>query len=214
MSIVVQNCGHCGQAFLPMVENGQAERFCPACLRQAQTAMAPREAAPVPEPPPPARFAPLSALPPDRRPVDRRQQPPPAQPAPPNAMLPRQLPGMADPKAQRPTVVRQIGFNCPSCMVILIIKQPEDYDGRAAPCPHCGTVILPPRIAPPSPFTVISAPKAGLPLPPKTQLVRPATKTAPVPLLPAPGSSDSASESDTRRNFLPPARNLAKAALI
>jgi hypothetical protein len=39
-----------------------------------------------------------------------------------------------------------LGFNCPACAVILVIRQPENYDGSAAPCPHCGVQILPPRI--------------------------------------------------------------------
>ena len=61
-----------------------------------------------------------------------------------------------------PAALQQIGFNCPSCFTILVIKDPAGYDGRAAPCPYCAVTILPPRVAPPSPFTLVAAE----PLPP------------------------------------------------
>jgi hypothetical protein len=41
---------------------------------------------------------------------------------------------------------RPLAFNCPACGVLLVIREPEVYDGAAAPCPHCGVHILPPRI--------------------------------------------------------------------
>ena len=47
-----------------------------------------------------------------------------------------------------------LGFNCPSCFTVLVIREPELYDGRPAPCPHCGVVIMAPRVAPPQPFRV------------------------------------------------------------
>jgi predicted RNA-binding Zn-ribbon protein involved in translation (DUF1610 family) len=52
---------------------------------------------------------------------------------------------------------KKIGFNCPACLAVLIIKQPDNYDGSAAPCPNCGTHILPPRIANVSPFKLLQA---------------------------------------------------------
>jgi hypothetical protein len=49
---------------------------------------------------------------------------------------------------QRPMVAaRPVGFNCPACSVVLVVREPHGYDGRPAPCPHCGVFILPPRIA-------------------------------------------------------------------
>jgi len=59
-----------------------------------------------------------------------------------------------------PVVARQLGFNCPSCFTVLIIKEPDTYDGRAAPCPYCRVTILPPRIVQPSPFTLVATPQS------------------------------------------------------
>jgi hypothetical protein len=53
----------------------------------------------------------------------------------------------------------RLSFNCPSCFVILVVKEPEKYDGRAAPCPYCGVTILPPRVATHSPFTLVTLPR-------------------------------------------------------
>ena len=64
---------------------------------------------------------------------------------------------------ERHLPARQLGFNCPSCFTVLIIKDPQNYDGRAAPCPYCSVVIIPPRVAPASPFTLIAAPAPGIP---------------------------------------------------
>lgn len=75
-------------------------------------------------------------------------------------------PTMALPQA----VDRQLGFNCPSCFAVLIIRDPANYDGSPAPCPTCGVRIIPPRCLPDSPFT----------------LVRPARN---LPALPSPGAN-------------------------
>lgn len=166
------------------------------------------------------RFAPLSALPegkglPPRRDVDGSSAPAAAA-----GIMPRQLPGLphSNPQKQplqfRPPAAlparqeKQLGFNCPSCMTILIIKQPESYDGQAAPCPHCGVVILPPRIAPSSPFTLLSqgTPRLGLPGPggsgPGDQI--------PVGR-PAPGGQPS---HQPRKPGLPGAKGWARAAMF
>ncbi len=59
---------------------------------------------------------------------------------------------------------RPIGFNCPACSVVLVIREPEKYDGQAAPCPHCGVAILPPRVAHGNPFAAHPLPgSSGLP---------------------------------------------------
>jgi|GEM_PF-2153964 len=42
--------------------------------------------------------------------------------------------------------VRPLGFNCPSCGVVLTIPNPSSYDGRPAPCPQCAVLVVPPRI--------------------------------------------------------------------
>ena len=148
---------------------------------------------------PRARFAPLSSLPPEKRLPARRG--PDAPPPTPTGIAPRQLPGLPSVNpSKRSLEVKQIGFNCPSCLAILIIKQPENYDGQAAPCPSCGIVILPPRIAPISPFTLLSphSPPPGLPGP---------RSTAPIPVgRPAPPA--------TRKPGLPGAKTLAQAALL
>jgi hypothetical protein len=59
---------------------------------------------------------------------------------------------------------RQLGFNCPSCFAVLIIKDPSTYDGRPAPCPTCGIRILPPQCFPDSPFSIVY--RSGAPVPP------------------------------------------------
>lgn len=81
----------------------------------------------------------------------------PRYPTPPSVVLPQ-------------SVERQLGFNCPSCFAVLIIRDPANYDGSPAPCPTCGVRIIPPRCLPDSPFT----------------LVRPARN---LPALPAPGAN-------------------------
>ncbi len=157
------------------------------------------------------RFAPLSALPADKRLPPRRgvvQTAIPASPPVPQQpthIAPREVPGQAHPNpAKQLSKVKQIGFNCPSCLAILIIKQPENYDGQAAPCPNCSVVILPPRIAPASPFTLLGGPApAAAPFPPPASMPRPPTH---VPMgLPAPASG---------KPGLPGARKLAQAALF
>jgi hypothetical protein len=50
----------------------------------------------------------------------------------------------------------RLGFNCPSCFTVLFIKDPGAYDGRAAPCPYCRVAIMPPRVAPLSPFILVA----------------------------------------------------------
>jgi hypothetical protein len=163
------------------------------------------------------KFAPLSSLPEARRLPPRR---PDVRPAPasdsdvpasattsggagsPPSLLPRQLPGLPSVK---PKPGGQIGFNCPSCLAILIIKQPETYDGRAAPCPNCNALILPPRLAPKSPFTLVRSPSEaprGLPAAPPL----PAPESAPAEIQPI--------RAKARRMF-PPAQELAaKAAMF
>ena len=54
-----------------------------------------------------------------------------------------------------PPAMRQLGFNCPGCFSVLIIKDPSSYDGKPAPCPTCGSRILPPRCVPESPFSIV-----------------------------------------------------------
>jgi hypothetical protein len=153
------------------------------------------------------RFAPLSALPPDKRlPPRRGSAPVPGAPPPqaPTHIAPREVPGQAHPNPSRQlSKIKQIGFNCPSCLAILIIKQPENYDGQAAPCPNCNVVILPPRIAPATPFSLLGPPTPSAPYPPPAAMPQP---PAHIPMgLPAPASS---------KPGLPGARKLAQAAMF
>ncbi len=156
---------------------------------------------PVPERTPGARFAPLSALPPEQRLPPRRGDAPFPTPLAEPQITPRERPGMghANP-AKQLTRIKQLGFNCPSCLAILIIKEPENYDGQAAPCPNCHVVILPPRVAPPTPFSVLeaSAPPA------RPGLAHPVRAMLPPPQPPAPSVKPG----------LPGARRLARAALL
>lgn len=154
-----------------------------------------------PAPPPAVRFAPLSSLPPGQRiPTRRATTPSATQQAVISGIEPRQLPGMPPVNPGKLAVpFKQIGFNCPSCLAILIIKQLETYDGQAAPCPSCGVVILPPRIAAPvSPFTLLS-PAGAAPL----SQIKPQALPAPAP----------ASKGPTKPG-LPGARKLAQAAMF
>ncbi|HEX2750051.1 MAG TPA: hypothetical protein VHM91_18735 [Verrucomicrobiales bacterium] len=72
--------------------------------------------------------------------------------------VPIALPERPVPREAFPQEPKQLGFNCPSCYTILIIKDPESYDGRAAPCPYCAVNIVAPRIAKPTPFTLVTVP--------------------------------------------------------
>jgi DNA-directed RNA polymerase subunit RPC12/RpoP len=116
------------------------------------------------QPLPGRRFAALSSLPADRRlPAKRENIPPRASPPPTTELAP---PAPLPPPVMLPSAEsRQMGFNCPSCFSVLIIKDPSSYDGRPAPCPSCGIRILPPQRVPDSPFSIVhrSSPPA-LPL--------------------------------------------------
>jgi DNA-directed RNA polymerase subunit RPC12/RpoP len=108
------------------------------------------------------RFAALSSLPealrlpPKRDTPPARHQRPAAPPSPqPGSEIPAQ-PVLPPPSRQLPaSSAQQLGFNCPSCFTVLIIKEPATYDGRAAPCPTCGIRILPPQRVPDSPFSIV-----------------------------------------------------------
>jgi hypothetical protein len=102
----------------------------------------------------------------------------------------------------KPVPYKQIGFNCPSCLAILIIKQPENYDGQAAPCPNCGVVILPPRVAPPSPFTLLApaSQRGALPPPPLAAALN--------------GQKPPTLVSQPKKPGLPGAKRLAQAAMF
>lgn len=173
----------------------------PAFPTQFHDPQSPRPAVIPPSVPSAGRFAPLSALPPDKRlPMRRTDAPPP----PPDQGFvprpqPRSLPGNPELK---PVPYKQIGFNCPSCLAILIIKQPENYDGQAAPCPSCGVVILPPRVAPPSPFTLLApaSQRGALPPPPLASALK--------------GQKPPTLVSQPKKPGLPGAKRLAQAAMF
>lgn len=113
------------------------------------------------------RFAALSTLPenhrlpPRRDALPARHQRPAASPAEEGAGT---APSLRPAPAMLPAAaLRQLGFNCPSCYAVLIIKDPSTYDGRPAPCPTCGIHILPPQCVPESPFSIVQ--RAGTSLP-------------------------------------------------
>lgn len=168
----IEVCSVCGQSYWSMgvaAENGFA---CPACQAVAlPVGLAPSaEESRLSERP---RFVSLSALPPEKRLPPRREG------TRPGLMVPRRLVEVSISNLHPPEVspvppsppqgsltalppplvpVPQLGFNCPSCFTVLIIKDPGAYDGRPAPCPYCRVSILPPRVAQPSPFTLIATP--------------------------------------------------------
>ncbi len=178
----IQVCSFCGQSYWSMAATGSDCEVCPACMGAAvpvAAAKTPTESydAQVDRP----RFVTLSALPPEKRLLPRSDG------TRPGLMVPRRLAQMEDvprsapeplsyspsraisPPAENtepmpavPVNFRQLGFNCPACFTVLVIKDPENYDGRVAPCPYCNVAIMPPRIAPPSPFTLLEPPiKSG-----------------------------------------------------
>lgn len=68
-----------------------------------------------------------------------------------NAMPTSSLPGgggsvVTREEAAGAVAARPLGFNCPSCGVVLTIQDPRSYDGRPAPCPQCAVLVVPPRI--------------------------------------------------------------------
>lgn len=184
----IRMCSVCGQSYWSMEATALIGEVCPSCMGAAMplgTAKSPEE--PQDAEPGPPRFVSLSALPPEKRLRPRQDG------TRPGLMVPRRLaeqsaaagPAMAEVQPPPPPVTvsppavpvsrespspvncRQLGFNCPSCFTVLVIKNPESYDGRAAPCPCCSVVIMPPRIAPPSPFTLVDIPTNDAPtLPP------------------------------------------------
>ena len=166
MSSPIRACNLCGESFWSTGPQGTAMEVCPIC--SGLSTAPPEEATEVDEGPP--RFVSLSALPPEKRLQPRRDG------TRPGLFVPRRLEGVVTagapcpaepihlPSAPAPAAsmqlvaAPQLGFNCPSCYTVLFIKDPQHYDGRAAPCPHCSVAILPPRVAPPSPFLLIAPP--------------------------------------------------------
>jgi DNA-directed RNA polymerase subunit RPC12/RpoP len=63
---------------------------------------------------------------------------------------PRELPGA--PVANRPTptpaLPQMLAYHCPACMSVLNISRDLAIAGTTAPCPHCASMVIPPRIAP------------------------------------------------------------------
>ena len=183
MSNPVRECGQCGQQFWAINPQGETLSLCPACV--ARETQWEAEGEPETEDEGPPRFVSLSALPPNKRmlprpdgarrglfmprrlegmsgnpaapPVKLVPPQPPAPPPPGPPPLPLSLPVAEFPR---------LGFNCPSCFTVLYIKDPDGYDGRAAPCPYCRVAILPPRMAPPSPFILIAEASSSSELPP------------------------------------------------
>ena len=163
MSGPIRACSVCGESFWSMGPEALRGDICPVCAHIDELPGAVEDSR---EGPP--RFVCLSALPLARRMPARTDG------TRPGLVVPRRLsadftaraavPAALEPVPAEPapsgliTNSRQLGFNCPSCYTVLYIKEPQQYDGRAAPCPHCLVTILPPRIAPPSPFLLIAPP--------------------------------------------------------
>jgi hypothetical protein len=178
MSSPIRACSICAESFWSIGPEGVVLEVCPVCA-----ALAEPQPEPATEEEGPPRFVSLSALPPDKRMPPRREGRPglfvprrleqisggvsvPPMPAMPPVSSPP-LP-LAPPMPSGP----QLGFNCPSCFTVLFIKEPQQYDGRAAPCPYCGVTILPPRVAPPSPFLLVAPAPAGALTPPTSRTSR------------------------------------------
>ena len=106
------------------------------------------------------RFAALSTLPEGRRLPPRRDVPLAKHLREEQAALEQTISNPAEilppvPIPLPPAESRQLGFNCPACFAVLIIKDPTTYDGRPAPCPTCGIRIQPPQCVPESPFSIV-----------------------------------------------------------
>jgi len=163
MSSPIRACSNCGESFSLVGPEGAIQEVCPVCAAPA-----------VPEPhaesnrDDPPRFVSLSELPPDKRMPPRRDHRPglfeprrfeemaggvvaPPAPSLPAVSSPQPMPP-APPMPSGP----QLRFNCPSCFTVLLINEPQQYDGHAAPCPHCGVTILPPRVALADPLPLVS----------------------------------------------------------
>ncbi len=167
MNIETRSCNACGESYGISSGGNGTERgdLCPGCRKPL-----------IPTGPavltlPRLKFAGLKELSPEKplRPrVVYRPQPVAktsaraAMPVPP-VLPPAPLPSRESSITALPNDGRQMGFNCPSCYTVLIIKDPQNYDGRPGPCPFCMAVIIPPRMAPASPFTLVSMPPAPPP---------------------------------------------------
>jgi len=66
------------------------------------------------------------------------------------AVRPRQLPGTAAAPVPQPVPAQPqtLSFNCPACMAFLSVSRDLAIAGTTAPCPHCSSMVIPPRIAP------------------------------------------------------------------
>ena len=66
-------------------------------------------------------------------------------------ILARELPQTKRPQPRpvpKPALPQTLAFNCPACMAILNISRDLAIAGTTAPCPHCASMVIPPRIAP------------------------------------------------------------------
>lgn len=143
MNQTLPTCVRCSTSFWP---NGRlspdtSTHFCDSCVAQS------------------AELA-LSADPSYEQPTSHHPQPtaveiiraqPKQPPAGPRVQIqPRELPG--DSALHRPNpnpaVPQTLAFNCPACMAVLNITRDLAIAGTTAPCPHCASMIIPPRIAP------------------------------------------------------------------
>jgi len=79
-------------------------------------------------------------------------------PLPASSRLPIQPREMPTPRSQqvgrptrpipKPALPQTLAFNCPACMAVLNISRDLAIAGTTAPCPHCASMVIPPRIAP------------------------------------------------------------------
>ena len=142
MNQTLPTCAHCSSPFWPTgrLDQNPQTHVCDSCALEASEVALSGD----PNCDPPSPAAPRPAVEvirsnPKSAPLGTRVQ-----------VQPRELPGAAPQRQPNPTpaVPQTLAFNCPACMSVLNISRDLAIAGTTAPCPHCASMIIPPRIAP------------------------------------------------------------------
>jgi hypothetical protein len=142
MTQTLPTCTHCSTPFWPTgrLDQDPETHICDSCAAEpAEVALSGDPNCEMPSPVESRRSIEVIRSYPKQPPLGARVQ-----------IQPRELPGMPSPPQPKPTpaVPQTLAFNCPACMAVLNITRDLAIAGTTAPCPHCASMIIPPRIAP------------------------------------------------------------------
>jgi hypothetical protein len=149
MNQTLPTCARCSNSFWP---NGRLNpdpqgQYCDSCTPQsfgvelsAEETYEPHPAVEIIRTTP--RTPPLDA---SRVQIQPRELPGELAPPPPGGDYSEQPNPIPNPT---PAIPQTLVFNCPACMAVLNIARDLAIAGTTAPCPHCASMVIPPRIAP------------------------------------------------------------------